>query len=228
MEKVSVITGDIIKFSRIKEKELFYDILKDIFIEIEEKILNYRCFQISRGDSFQGKIINVGDVLRTAILIRAGLRSRTSRFRDIKERNDRIHRFPTIPIKLLWDARISVGIGDIDFDKENISESGGIAFNLSGRQLDRMKKGENISIVTTDENINRELFVIIKLIDSIISKWSIFSSSIAYEYLLNKRKQSEFAEYLGISQSAISQRLDSANIEAIEIAIDYLNERVLK
>ena len=43
----------------------------------------------------------------------------------------------------ILDARIAIGVGEIDQPTKKLAISSGIAFNLSGRLLDRIKKLKN-------------------------------------------------------------------------------------
>lgn len=79
--------------------------------------------ELYRGDSFQLLVEDPALAIYIAILLRAGLIYNTPDTSDG-----------------VWDARISVGIGSIDFISENIVTSDGEAFLLSSTQLDNIGK----------------------------------------------------------------------------------------
>ena len=73
--------------------------------------------EIFRGDSWQLLVSPSRYALRLACFIRAGLRSRS-----------------------LADTRIGIGLGDVEMHGDRPGQSDGIAFRLSGRALDGLKK----------------------------------------------------------------------------------------
>ena len=86
MNKVAVLTGDLVKSRSIKDGDIGIVInsLKEIFDELNKKILsNKTSFQIFRGDSFQAIIPNPELALVTAIIIRSRLRAFESGYKII-------------------------------------------------------------------------------------------------------------------------------------------------
>lgn len=79
--------------------------------------------ELYRGDSFQLLVEDPAMTTKIAILLRAGL----------------IYHTPNKDAGM-WDAKVSIGIGSIDFISDNIVTSDGEAFIYSGRQLDNMGK----------------------------------------------------------------------------------------
>lgn len=192
---IGVITGDVIASSKTGRDEL----LKNLK-EILEKINTFQPqlklpFELYRGDSFQGIVIQPEETLRYSLLIRTHLKKKE-----------------TLGGR---DARIAIGIGKVDFIEDSISESDGEAFRNSGPVLDTLKE-ENIGLKvrTPWEQINKEFDVSLVLADAIIKRWTVAQVEVIHESLLAK-KQTEIAEKLGISQSAVNQRLKAANWEAI-------------
>lgn len=78
--------------------------------------------EMYRGDSFQVVVDNPELALSVAIALRAKLKASTP---DKSE---------------VWDARLSLGIGDVSFASGNILTSDGEAFRLSGRAFDNIGK----------------------------------------------------------------------------------------
>ena len=127
------------------------------------------------------------------------------------------------------DARLSIGVGQVDRPASKIVESTGIAFELSGNQLDNMKNSQDkIRLISDWENLNPQFEVLAKLSDAIISRWTLSSSEASYRYLLFDETQKQIAKNLKISQPAVHKRLNIANIDAVESMLNYLNLTIKK
>ncbi len=210
MSLQAVITGDIIKSRRIRSPKGLLDSLRESFQLVEKQILksNTKAFEIYRGDSFQGIIKSPEDAVLAAIIIRAKLRS------SKEENRGRILTLSS----LLWDARISIGVGNISYKGKRILESQGEAFTNSGENLDKMKRsGERLKITTPTSKVNEELNVSCRLADHVISKWSQVSAETALYYFLNKPTQEKMSNVFKVSQPAIHKRMLIANIEGVEL-----------
>lgn len=207
MQKFAVITGDIVgsKSIDIDERENLLHVLKKSFDEINENVIkdHHSTFEIFRGDSFQAVLRKPELSLIVSILIRARLRSENANI-PLKKKN--------------WDARLAIGIGDIQFNTNKTVESDGQAFLFSGRDLDNMKiTGERFRIQTPWSEVNAEMKVSFAFADSVISHWSKYQAQVFYYYLLQNEKQKELAERFNISQPAIHKRLSTGNVECIDL-----------
>lgn len=199
----SVITGDIINSRNISVKPLFINSLQNILSDINEVYQAENPFEIYRGDSFQSLYPKPTFSLRIALLIRSGL---------LKES----------PKSETWDARISIGLGEVNFQDKDIKISNGDAFERSGITLDRMKNEDRfLSVISGDESFDKQLQTLNTLTDAIISRWSKKSAEVIYLTLLKDYTQEKIAQVLGISQSAVQQRLAAANSKAINAYIRY-------
>jgi predicted DNA-binding protein YlxM (UPF0122 family) len=210
MNIFAVITGDIIKSSKIREEERSHLLneLKTSFEKINERFIKAAIppFEIYRGDSFQIVLQEPQQALLIGFIIRAKLRSITT-----SEKKEVIN---------YWDARISIGIGSIAYQGEKIVESDGEAFQLSGRGLDEMKKRNSLGIRTRWPAINEEFEVACALSETIVDRWTVSQAKVIYSYLLENKTQQELAEEFDITQGAISQRITTAgNIDAIKLFI---------
>ena len=106
-------------------------------------------------------------------------------------------------------------------------ESNGEAFQFSGRTLDEMKKtGRKMTLTTGINEINNEFDNAFLLFDTITDKWSSASAEVIY-YLLKEMKETEIADTLGISQSAVNQRKKAAGWDAI-LSLMERYEQVMK
>jgi hypothetical protein len=202
MEKVIVLTGDVIKSRKIRNKELLVQTLDTIFGELTTHFEFNIPFEIYRGDSFQAVIKNQF-ALRIALLIRLGLR---------KE----------LQTSEIWDARIGIGIGEVDYLKETTGISNGKAFELSGEALENIKKNTGrICLRTDDKPINQQFDTLNILADAITNRWSKNVAEVGYRSLLFNETQKEIAQKLNISQSAVQQRFANADFDAINTYIRY-------
>ncbi len=205
----AVITGDIHKSSRFvgDKRTKLLEALKKSFKNIERvlgKNIITLPFEIYRGDSFQGVIAPVEYSLPSAILIRATIRGN---FKSA--------------LKDLPDARIAIGIGNINyFPDRSTGEGDGEAFRNSGPMLDIMnKRSRKIVIKSPFDEVNKELNVECALLDTVIEKWSPEQALTIIE-LINNKTQEEMAETFNISQPAVKKRLNSANFYAIELMME--------
>ena len=196
----AVITGDLVKSGSIVQgdwQRLLAD-LKSVFSDTENHLLSQKLrYEIYRGDSFQCILEKPDNALIIALLLRAKVRS----FEPDRQQKKGI-------LQAWCDVRISIGLGPVESMTAHVTESKGTAFELSGRQLDSMKKKDyRLLIATTDEEINAELYALCRLADAIISQWSPNQAAVIYRYLLEDASQQELAAIFGISQPAIRQRL---------------------
>jgi hypothetical protein len=198
----AVITGDVVGFSKLgsRQRQALLRLLKKTFSELEniENKDFVRKFEIFRGDSFQGAVENPENSLVYALIIRMALR------KYFPESNDK-----------LWDARISIGIGKVDFLTDRVAEADGEAFRNSGRALDTMKDPARLLITTPWQNVNDELEVLCVLLDVLINKWTFAQSEVVYEKLKHLT-QDEIAAKLEISQAAVNLRLKAAGWTGVD------------
>ncbi|WP_321437333.1 winged helix-turn-helix transcriptional regulator [uncultured Bacteroides sp.] len=197
-----VITGDIVDSTKVesnKRTELLLA-LKETIADINQYIGLVK-IEIYRGDSFQIIIPDSVNALRIAILIRLGLQRKTP--------NENIR-------SQKWDARISLGIGDISFSAPSIPESDGEAFRNSGRAFDKLGKNYHLIISTPWSEINNELEVSTKFADILINSWSYLQIEVIYHSLLIRMTQKELAKRLNLSPQTLNKRIVNAKVEAIE------------
>ncbi len=193
----AVVTGDIINSSANKNRDVLIDRLKSEFSLLEKSASN--SFSLYRGDAFQG-VCEAEDALNIFLKIKSLL---------ITEKSD---------------VRIAIGIGPIEQMKKNLAESDGTAFRLSGRTLDSLKPAnQKFMIKTVAEDTNRELELTCQMLDIVLSNWTLKSTEVVY-YLLEDKTQSEIADILNISQSAVHQRLQTAHWPIIELFMKRYEE----
>ncbi len=202
----AVITGDVAGSKRLEgdQRRQLLDEIHHAFSAVDEVLGKEAIafpFEIFRGDSFQGVLLNPVLSLRAAIVIRASIRKA----------------FPTT-LKDAFDARIAIGIGTIDLlPSLHGGEGDGEAYRNSGPYLDKMNQTKSfLSIITPFEEHNRELQVEGALLDTIISRWTPARAAVVIEFFRGKT-QSEIAQRMSISQPAVHKRQLSASIPAIEL-----------
>lgn len=201
----AVLTGDIVRSTSI---EADYKVkLKEIANDIKDHIEDYFQLEIYRGDSFQGIVMDPGKALRIGLLLRGGLR--------------RYSRRDTNSIESVWDARISIGIGEIDnlnkMKEVKIGLLGGDAFIRSGKALDKMKGEKALLKITTGiKELDDEFYASSALADAIVSRWSIEQAEAIYLYLLENLTQEEIGRRLEISQRAVGKRMIAGNLDSLK------------
>lgn len=199
-EIVAVLTGDLIKSqtyltealtSTLADLRSGFNTFKEIMGEAHQGNFD---LMISRGDSFQGLLLQPEIALKAAIYIRADL------IRDSKANFRR-------------DARIAIGIGTV----EDMDASLGEAFIKSGVWLDELKDMKQNLIIRTSfgDEINREFDTECALADGIIQKWTSGQAEAVKEYVICEN-QEEVAKKLGISQAAVSLRLNGSNYSLLQ------------
>jgi len=208
----AVITGDIAKSSRFEgeARKNLLNVLKAAFAKMEAilgtEIMAFP-FEVFRGDSFQGVLINPEKALTAAVIIRAFIRSSYK-----------------TTLQNAVDARIAIGIGTIShLPDKNTGEGDGEAFRNSGPELDKLSKNKQMMTIKTPwEEINNELAVECSMLDVIISHWTPQQADVIIEYL-NGKTQEEMAEKFNISQPAVKKRMASANSYQLDLLIDRFN-----
>lgn len=208
----AVITGDIAKSSRFEgeARQNLLNVLKAAFAEMEvilgKDIIAFP-FEVFRGDSFQGVLIQPEKALTAAVIIRAFIRSSYK-----------------TTLQNAVDARIAIGIGTIShLPDKNTGEGDGEAFRNSGPELDKLSKHKQMMTIKTPwDEVNNELVVECSMLDVIISHWTPQQADVIIEYLKGKT-QEEMAEKFNISQPAVKKRMASANSYQLDLMIDRFN-----
>ena len=200
MSWIAVITGDIVNSTEILNsghREKLLNVLHKTVEDINEnKEFGKIKIEIYRGDSFQITTMNPGTILYLAIFIRAALITNTEG-------------------RILWDARLGLGVGEAEFITDTITESDGEAFRLSGQAFDSLGKNSRMMIETPNEDFNEELKVSTAFADDIICNWTIAQASVIYPFILRKKKQVELAEMLGKTPQAVNKLLITGKVHLI-------------
>jgi hypothetical protein len=215
----AVITGDIVKSTYISDHAKMIRSLKLIMQRlVEQGYVRAGRWEIFRGDSFQ-LVTEPEKALLAALILRSGFRGGVYRLAS-----------PLVVEDMLdesIDVRLSIGIGGVGELTEPISESYGEAFTLSGKMLEDITGEElRLIVVTPDKSLNTHFEMICRLMDIIINDWSENSSQAIYRNLLLGETQRETAEFLGISQSSVQNRLKIAHIDEIHYFLNYFKTQI--
>ena len=188
----SIITGDIIKSRKAISEELWLIPLKSALSKLSSDASFY---DIYRGDSFQLECSKIEDSFRTAVYIKAFLKS----------------------IKGL-DVRMSIGIGTKNYQGNSVSESNGEAFIYSGEAFETLKKEkQNLKLKTSSEKLNKEINLYFRLALIAMDNWTTNSAEIVKLSLEHPRMiQTELAKLVNISQDAVSKRQKRAYLDEIQ------------
>lgn len=207
METYAVLTGDIVRSREISPRSRLITVLTEALETAKEQ--HHAEYDLYRGDSFQVVIPSAPAAALVAIIIRSKLRSHSTEASKI------------------WDARIAIGIGEITYRGDNISQSDGPAFLLSGQGMDEMGKKNNRLIIKAPwEQASRMLSLVTRFADDIVSNWSQYSAETAFLNLVYDESQSVLAERLGKSQSTINERMATAKLELVKAYIQHVREYI--
>lgn len=207
MEIKAVITGDIVRSEEIAidKRDFLLEVLRDIIRDLQNK--SPMKMEIFRGDSFQIVLECPEAAMEIATMIRAGLKSSS----------------PTG----VWDARLSIGIGTINYQSDSIVTSDGEAFKLSGRGLDAMGKNR-LAAKTCWEDVNEGLDVLLPFVDDLITGWSVNQANAVYHSIALGLLQADIATSIGKSQQNVSKVLNSSKESLLKLSLKYFETIILK
>ena len=162
-----------------------------------------------RGDSFQVLVDNPEYVLAIGIALRAKLKAETPDKQN------------------LWDARLSVGVGEISFESSNIVTSDGEAFRLSGRSFDHIGK-KRLTIANPWSDFNNEIELVTRFADDVITSWTAKQAKVVYQSMLFPKLQKDLAEELGMTRQNFNYHWSSARGQLILDYIEYFKSLISK
>lgn len=205
----AVITGDIVNSTSIafEWRQCIVDALHASVADFVA--LTPIRLEMYRGDSFQIIVDKPEYSLSVAVALRAKLRATTPENQEI------------------WDARVSIGIGEISFESDNIVTSDGEAFRLSGRAFDSIGK-KRLLIATPWADFNNAMELISRFADDIISSWSVKQSMIVYHSLIHFKKQKDMAKELDMTTQNLNYHWNSAKVQLILDYIEYFKSLMVK
>ena len=196
---IAVLSGDIIQSGSRSTVEHWQNELKNILTALQTKYsLLGSGAQIFRGDGFQLATDEPEHSLLMAILIRSGLQKS----------------------ELKLDARIAIGLGTYDQLRDNILESDGEAFKLSGHLLDQLKKEKlKLALSSPFNALNNEMDVTLRLLGIVMDNWSQADAETVWLSWYEELSAKEIQAHPDISQPAVSKRKSSARLDEIQLLI---------
>lgn len=205
-----VVTGDMIASSAIQVE--WREQLLQATRKIADELRAVSDLQIEffRGDSFQLLVEKPEKALTVAVLLRAGLMRRT----------------PSGSGRL-WDARLAIGVGAVDFLSDSIVVSDGEAFRFSGREMDAIKK-KKLAVRTRWDEVNEELAVSTAFADDVISGWTQAQAEVVYLSLLRKVTQREIASQIDKSPQTVSKLLGLAKESLVRSYLERCERLIAK
>lgn len=214
----AVLTADVIDSQHITDMNDLFSSLSFIIHDISEQLNIKISYETYRGDSFQIEMDSPETACLVGVIIRAGLRAKMG----AKTKSRKV-----VAIKSLWDVRISIGVGEGKFSAQSVVESNGPVHILSGTRFDLLKKKQTTFLLSSEISLlNEQLEVLSKLMETIIIRWSNLSAEAIYYVLLHKKTQQELAKILQVTQPAIHKRLDTANLDAIIMSLNYISQLI--
>lgn len=197
----AVLTGDIIDSRSAQSPQAWIDILKEVLNVFGQTPEDW---EIYRGDSFQLEL-DAEDAFKAAFHIKAGIKT-------IGE----------------LDVRISIGLGKIEFKADVVTLSNGSAFIHSGEAFDLLQaKKQNLILSCDDEQLTKELNVMLQLAEGLTTGWTQLSAKALYfAFAYPGISQIELSKKLGITQPSVSARLRVAHADEIFTLLDYYTYRI--
>lgn len=197
----AVITGDIMHSRKV---------LSSVWLtDLKAVLKNYgnepKDWEIYRGDSFQ-LLVLAEDALEIALLIKA----------TIKQHKE-------------LDVRMAIGVGNVDYSADKITESNGTAFINSGECFEGLKK-ETLGIQTPWIEFNSTFEVILSFMLMIVDNWTSTSAEVIKKAFENPEiNQNQLATVLNKkSQSSISASLKRAAYEELKNMIAFYKQEIKK
>lgn len=202
----AIITGDIVDSTKMvaEERNSMLRMLQSL-PELLSTLTKFD-LEIFRGDSFQIRVGNPVDSLTAALAIRAHIRS-----------------YKFTEYKCQWDARLSIGIGTVEYENGTLAMSDGEAYRTSGRGLDAIGK-RRLIIETPWEKVNKELCVSTAFADDIISGWTQSQSRVIFQSLTTDISHAEIGCLLGITRQMVDKALRAGKNELINLYINRFKE----
>jgi hypothetical protein len=194
----AVLTGDIID-SRKSKTFGWIDSLKIILAGYGKSPADWEIF---RGDSFQ-LMVQPEIALLAAFHIKAVMKSTDS-----------------------LDVRVGIGVGEVEHQTANITESNGETFVLSGSCFESLKK-QTLGIKTKDAQMDKVLNVMLSLALLTIDDWSAAVGKVIRAKIEHPQKsQNQLAVLLGKSQSSISDALKRGGFDEIMLLEEFYREQI--
>jgi predicted DNA-binding protein YlxM (UPF0122 family) len=181
----AVITGDLVRSSKMAP-DRYNLILQQLEQTLATLSSNHTDFSIYRGDGFQLYLPNPGQSLTAALLIRLNLISHDA------------------------DCRLSIGLGNIDSKRSQISMSTGEAFTLSGRGLEALK--DVYWSLQLPQSLSVDWQLLLRFADVLLQQMTARQAQVLYGYLTGDNpSHQQLADKMQTSRANITQLLNQAH-----------------
>lgn len=197
---IGIITGDIVN-SRKLSSEIWMDGFKQLLNTFGKNPMEW---EIYRGDEFQLIIKNPEEALIVALQIK-------SYFKALK-----------------LDARMSIGLGEMTYEANKISESNGTAFRRSGEVFETLKKQKiNLAINSNNNEFDTVMNLMLRLSLTFMDNWLAQSAEFVLLSIKNPLlSQEETGMKLGINQAAVSKRQKRAQFDLMLEMEHYFRHKI--
>ncbi|WP_018629393.1 SatD family protein [Niabella aurantiaca] len=186
---IAILTGDVMRSETTDPKE-WMPLLKSF---LKKQGHAPGDWEIYRGDAFQLKL-PPADALFKSMHLKSILKQQAN-----------------------LDVRLSIGVGELSYRTEKITESNGTAFVRSGRKFDSMKEEKTtLAFATGNEQADAALNLMARFASLIMDNWSPAAAEIVALFLEKPEwNQQQIAEKLKINQSAVSQSRKRAQFDLL-------------
>lgn len=195
---ISIITGDIVN-SRKMSSEIWLPQLKAYFETLGSRP---KIWEIYRGDSFQIQT-PIEAALTIAIIIKSIIKQNKG-----------------------LDVRMSIGIGDVHYKSDSVTEAYGTAHIYSGESFENLKK-DNLNIKTPIQEINDYFNVITKLMSITMDSWKPATAETIYYALTHEElNQKELSQLLNKKPATINEALKRGGYHELLDTINLFKEKI--
>ncbi len=195
---IAVLTGDIVN-SQEHEVTNWLKALKEI---LSIYGTTPKQWEIFRGDSFQ-LTVKPEIALLTALHIKA----------TIKQIKD-------------LDVRIAVGLGEENYNSQNITESNGTAYINSGKCFENLQK-QTLAVASGNTNFDETINLMLNLSALTTNNWTpAVAEAIKTAIEYPQKNQKELAKLLSKSQSNVSELLNRGSLDEILKLNNYYKQHI--
>lgn len=221
-----IVSSDIIGSTSIHTDDkllLLNELRNTLFSRLKSRFKTYT--RIAKGDMIECYIPNPADTLRVALIIKCFIKSRiASRFSIIRRPKpdaDQRNRYFKV-----HGVRMAMAVDDMEVIDKRKGVLEGEAIYKTGRILGEYHTYDKQRIViknpmfflSGNKKLQEEFEVIVMLIDGLLLKTTSRQCELLTERLF-EQSESEIADQLGISQSAVNQGLKISGWPAIDKAV---------
>lgn len=215
-KQMAVITGDVVGSARFAgaDRASLHRGLRQAATDLESSFASFVPYPVAffRGDSWQFLVTEPPLAIRMGLYFRSAAQSLFD--------------------SAAFDTRMAIGVGTISFlPEEDVSAGDGEAFRRSGEALNELGRDRRMVFVGPPGMPTVEhaaIHAMVGLIDAIASDWTARQAQAVAGALRGWTQRQIGRERFDppISQQGVAQHLDRAAWEAIEAALDFIENDV--